>query len=77
MSLIGLLSRIEEKNLDLLYSTKLSMGKLELPVYVERKKRQLRHNLLDKFIELQPNTEAYKNSFYYWVAVWQSQSENG
>ena len=37
---------------------------MELPVNVERKKRQLSHNHLDKFIELQPNTEAYRNSFY-------------
>ena len=35
-----------------------------LPVYVERKKRQLRPNHPEKFIELQHNTEAYRNSFY-------------
>ena len=35
---------------------------MEVPPYVERKERKLRHN--NKLIELQPNTEAYKNAFY-------------
>ena len=37
---------------------------MELPNYIKRKNRELRSNHNDKFIEMKPNTETYRNSFY-------------
>ena len=37
---------------------------IDLPDYIVKKNRSLRHYHQNKFIELQSNTEAYRNSFY-------------
>lgn len=37
---------------------------MEIPSYIQRRNRQLRSYHKDKFIELTPHTEAYRNSFY-------------
>ena len=60
----SLQDRRKESRLALLHKVIHGEVDMELPVYDERKKRQLRHNHLVKFIELQPNTEACRNSFY-------------
>ena len=39
-------------------------SQMELPNYIKRKNRELRSNHNDKFIEMKPNTETYRNSFY-------------
>jgi len=37
---------------------------LEIPCYIKRRNCQLQSFHKDKFIELTPNTECYRNSFY-------------
>ena len=39
-------------------------GGLAFPDYVMKRSRHLRNSNLNKFIELQPNTESYKNSYF-------------
>ena len=58
---IGLLFKAEEKSL---HKAIHGESALEIPSYIKRRNCQLRSYHKDKFIELKPNTEAYRNSFY-------------
>lgn len=51
---------------------------LEIPSYIKRCNCPLRSYHKDKFIELRPNTEAYRNSFYCrTIKEWNSLPSNG
>ena len=58
------ISRRKAARLTMLHKTIRGESALEIPSYVKRRNCQLRSYHKDKFIELKPNTEAYRNSFY-------------
>ena len=48
----------------MLHKTNQGESELEITSYLKRRNCQLRSIHKDKFIELKPNTEAYRNLFY-------------
>ena len=59
-----LLNRRQTARLTLFHKIIHNEVDIDLPDYIVKKNRSLRHYHQNKFIELQSNTEAYRNSFY-------------
>ena len=60
----SLQTRRKHARLMMLHKTIHGESQMELPNYIKRKNRELRSYHKDKFIEMKPNTETYRNSFY-------------
>lgn len=57
-------SRRKIAHLTMLHKTTQGESASEIPSYIKRRNSQLQSIHKDKFIELKPNTEAYRNLFY-------------
>jgi len=60
----SLQNRRKSAHLTLLHKAIHGESGLEIPCYIKRRTCQLRSFHKDKFIELTPNIESYRNSFY-------------
>ena len=60
----SLQNRRKSARLTLLHKAIHSESALEIPCYIKRRNCQLRSFHKDKFIELTPNKESYRNAFY-------------